>query len=79
MNRKSNRLGFTSGYVRANEFVLGPGGLEEHKLASDRVNKEQQKADLDIRLKALDAWRQDREEQRAARTSLQGSSTRMYT
>ena len=74
-----NRLGYTSGYVRANEFLLGPLDLEEQKLASDRVNKEQQKADMDIRLKALEAWRQEREEQRAARTSLQGSSTRMYT
>ena len=74
-----NRLGYTSGYVRANEFLFGPLDFEEQKLASDRVNKEQQKADMDIRLKALEAWRQEREEQRAARTSLQGSSTRMYT
>ena len=76
---KVNRLGYTSGYVRANEFLFGPLEVEEQKLASDRVNKEQQKADMDIRLKALEAWRQEREEQRAARTSLQGSSTRMYT
>ena len=74
-----NRLGYASGYVRANEFLFGPLDLEEQKLASDRVNKEQQKADINIRLKALEAWRQEREEQRAARTSLQGSSTRMYT
>ena len=74
-----NRLGYTSGYVRANEFLFGPLDLEEQKLASDRVNKEQQKADINIRLKALEAWRQKREEQRAARTSLQGSSTRMHT
>ena len=74
-----NRLGYTSGYVRANEFLFGPLDIEEQKLASDRVGKEQQKVEIDIRLKALEAWRQEREEQRAARTSLQGSSTRTYT
>ena len=76
-----NRLGYTSGYVRANEFLFGPLDLEvQLKLVSDRVNKEQQRVDIRIRLEALEAWRQKkREEQRAARTSLQGSSTRMHT
>ena len=74
-----NRLGYTSGYVRASEFLFGPLDVDEQELASNRCRKEQQKVDIDIRLKALAAWFQEREEQRAARTSLQGSSTRMYT